>query len=324
MERIILDTDIGSDVDDAFALALALHSPELRIDAVTTVYGDTALRARIAARLIQLAGVGDVPVYAGLGSPLLRKRPVVWFGHEGKGVPDLHLGMSGVRPGRAVEAIVSTVMSNPCEITVVAIGPLTNLAAALIVEPSLAERVKRIIVMGGAVGLGSAAPLVEAVEHNFKCDPEAAMIVLESGSPITLIGLDVTRRVFLERQHLRLMRDAGGRLGGVLADLVDEWWAVRAADRSNLHDPLALGVAIQPGFVTTRKMRVWVDYQSHDLAGAAIAREAEESPVSVAVDVEPDRFLAFMMARVCGSCPTPPACGDPVSVHKAPGMQPQT
>jgi len=309
MERLLLDTDIGSDADDAMALALALNSPELKIEAVTTVYGDTILRARIAARLMQLAGREDIPVYPGINLPLLRKRPVVWFGHEGEGVPGLQGELPSLRNGRAVEAIVSTIIANPGEITVVAIGPLTNLAAAIVVEPSVAERVKRIIIMGGVVGCGGAFSPADPIEHNFKCDPEAAAVVLGAGSPITLVGLDVTRRVLFESHHARMLRDSGGVLGRVLADLIEGWWRARQVQASNMHDPLALGLAIDPTFVSTKRMKVWVDCQSSDLAGAIIAREARDSLVDVAVDVDPMRFLAFMLERICGDRPRSPRGG---------------
>src|SRR5262245_10424073 len=144
--RIVLDTDIGTDVDDALALALALASPEIELVAVTTVAGDTTLRARIAARLLALAGRDDIPVYPGCARALSSPGGFAWFGHEGDGILDGSRDAVSGEP--AVDALLRLFGSGD-EIELVAIGPLTNVAVALEREPAFARRVARLTVMGG-------------------------------------------------------------------------------------------------------------------------------------------------------------------------------
>ena len=144
--RIVLDTDIGTDVDDALALALALASPELELVAITTVAGDTTVRARIAARLLALAGRRDVPVHAGSARSLATPGGFAWFGHEGEGILD---GTPDAIAGEpAVDALLRLFREDGA-LELVAIGPLTNLAVALERDPTFACRVSRLTVMGG-------------------------------------------------------------------------------------------------------------------------------------------------------------------------------
>ena len=190
-QQILLDTDIGTDVDDCLALALILASPEVTLTAVTTVYGDARLRGRMVLKLLALRGVSDVPVVAGAERPLLGRPPVYWAGHEGQGLLTPEDESAGAMHGgashqpseeHAVDLIVRTVMAHPGEITLIAIGPLTNVALALLKEPRLATNLAGLTVMGGVVG-GAGALHLPWVEHNFRCDPEAAQIVLASGAP---------------------------------------------------------------------------------------------------------------------------------------------
>src|SRR5262249_27868961 len=168
--RIVLDTDIGSDVDDALALGLALASPELDLVAVTTVSGDTTVRARIAARLLALAGRADVPVYAGCSEPLGGGAGFAWFGHEGEGLLDGARG--AVAPEHAVDALLRLFREQD-GLELVTIGPLTNVAEALERDPALARRVVRLTAMGGwlrevAIGGNRLPP---AVDYNLCSDP---------------------------------------------------------------------------------------------------------------------------------------------------------
>ena len=187
-ERIILDTDIGTDVDDALAVALAALSPELTVEGITTVYGDVALRARMAVKILRLLGREDIPVLAGAEHVLLRNRPLWWLGHEGDGLLTAEDANLPFDPRHAVDFIIQTVMDNPGEITLVAIGPFTNLAIALAREPRLAENVKNVIIMGGSARLGANGMELEYIDHNVKCDPESAALLFTAGLAHTLHG----------------------------------------------------------------------------------------------------------------------------------------
>ena len=178
--RLILDTDIGTDVDDCLALAVILGSPELQLEGVTCVYGDVQLRARMVLELLRLAGRDDVPVMLGVELPLLRRRPVFWPGHEGKGLLETAEATVAPAPEHAVDYLVRTIMENPGEIHLLAVGPLTNVALAMQREPRLAERLGHLTIMGGA-GRGPGQYGLPSAEHNVKCDPEAAHVVLIGG-----------------------------------------------------------------------------------------------------------------------------------------------
>src|SRR3954453_7876576 len=180
--RVILDTDIGTDVDDCLALALILGSPELRLEGITCVYGDVALRARMARRLLELRGRGEVPVLQGAHEPLLGLRPVYWEGHEGQGLvnPDDDTPDTGEN---AVDYLVRTILENPEEIHLVAIGPLTNVALAFKRDPRVVRDLAHLTIMGGVMR-GPQSLHLPYVEHNIRCDPEAAHIVLSAGAPV--------------------------------------------------------------------------------------------------------------------------------------------
>ncbi|BCW49960.1 nucleoside hydrolase [Arthrobacter sp. StoSoilB13] len=199
--RIILDTDIGSDVDDALALALIFGSPEAELLGVTTVYGDTLLRARLAKRFGKLSG-RDIAVYQGIASPK-SGREVWWPGHEGS----LHEGLPQeiIESEDAVAYLVREVANHPGEIDVMAIGPLTNIAAALEADPAFERNVRHLWIMGGAFGTGE-------TEHNFRSDDQAARTVFASSLNITVTGLEVTRQVEMRRDQLELI--AAGRPAG--------------------------------------------------------------------------------------------------------------
>jgi purine nucleosidase len=250
--RLLFDTDIGSDVDDALALGLILASPaELELVAVTTVAGDTALRARIAAGLLGLAERCDVEVFAGEGRPLLRAADrFAWFGHEKRCVVDAAPApiASETAPERIVRAAREV-----ADLEIALVGPMTNLARALALDPGLPGRVAGITIMGGHVrevriGEHRCDP---GIDYNLCSDPEASMAVLGAGFRTTLVTADVTLRTWLRRERLAAL-DAGGGLARALADQVRIWEPVQrglftglggTVDADNvafLHDPLAL------------------------------------------------------------------------------------
>lgn len=184
--RLVVDTDIGTDVDDCLALAFVLGSPELSLEGVTCVYGDVGLRARMVLKLLRLADRVEVPVMLGSAQTLLGVRSVYWPGHEGVGLLEPDDVALVPAPEHAVDYLVRTVMESPGQIHLLAIGPLTNVALAFRREPRLAERLAHLTVMGGALRGPSRLDLPYA-EHNFRCDPEAAQVVLAAGAPTTLV-----------------------------------------------------------------------------------------------------------------------------------------
>jgi len=265
--RIVLDTDIGTDVDDALALALALASPEIELVAVTTVSGDTALRARIAARLLALGGRADVPVYAGCTRPLGGGAGFAWFGHEGDGILDGSRDAIASEP--AADALVRLCRQEQ-GLELVAVGPLTNVAHALERAPDLAERIVRLTVMGGwlrGVVVGE-NPLPPAVDYNLCADPVASRRVLAAGIPTRLVPADVTVRVWLTESDVVALERSALPLHGALARAVRVWSPLQrdlfaglgaplpAENAAFLHDPLALACAHDETFCTLEELPI--------------------------------------------------------------------
>lgn len=302
MKKIILDTDIGTDVDDALALALAIKSrKDIDLRAVTTVHGDVNLRARIALKMLKLAGLEHIPVAAGISSPLIRDRPILgWTGHEGKGFLTTEDEILKPCKTHAVDLIISEVMSMRGEITLVAIGPLTNIAAAIIREPQIIYSVKEVVIMGGALRLfdGLNIPLLE---HNIRCDPEAARIVFSSGMPITMVPLDVTLRVYIGRKDLERISVTKTPLTDAIVLMVKHYLDFMGRDYTWLHDPLALAVAIDISLVKAIDVKILVETQGEYTTGQTIALpvKSDERPIKVCIDVDEKRFKEFFMDRIC-------------------------
>lgn len=259
--RIILDTDMGSDVDDALCLALALAAPELELVAVTHVCGDTRLRAQISRRLLDLAGRTDVPVYAGRSRPLGGGDRFVWFGHEGVGILDG--AATPIPDADAVDVLCGSFRAGG-DLELVTVGPLTNVAAALAAEPGLAGRIRRLTLMGGyvrgATYGGVAFP--PAYDYNLCADPDAAVRVLSAGIPTRMIPIDVTMQVWLAERDVRAMAASSSGLHNALARAVRRWSPGMNAslvgagadpgidNAAFLHDPLALACAYDESFCT--------------------------------------------------------------------------
>jgi purine nucleosidase len=298
--RIILDTDIGTDVDDCLALALILGSPELALAGITCVYGDVDLRARMILKLLRLRGVEGVPVFAGARRPLLGKRAIYWAGHEGEGL--LAPGDEALTPapGDAVAFIVRTVMDHPGQIHLLAIGPLTNVALALLREPRLAGQLAGLTVMGG-VCRGPGSLDLPVVEHNIRCDPEAAHVVLAAGAPLALVPLDVTTRVRIGPDGVARLRAAGTPFHAAVADQVERYPRFRERGHTFLHDPLAVAAAIAPDLVEYRELNVVVELAGEHTAGATLMRAptaATPGNALVALGVDAPRAEEFVVERL--------------------------
>ena len=217
--RVIIDTDPG--VDDAAALLLALASDELSIDMLTTVYGngDVENCTRNALTLLDIAGRSDIPVYKGVNFPLLRDvtYSVHVHGDNAFGGITFDAPSRNVEDKHAAQAIVDHVMANPGAITLIALGPLTNVALALTLEPAIAQNLKELILMGGAVlTYGNASEVSTA---NLWHDPEAAAIVYRSGAPIVQVGLDVCRDVLISEEEYSQIQEAGTPTTNMLVNI---------------------------------------------------------------------------------------------------------
>ncbi len=298
--RVIFDTDIGTDVDDILALAEILTSPELELAGVTCVYGDVLLRARMARKVLALRGCPDVPVCVGAQKPLLGLRPVYWAGHEGKGLLSPEDEALQPSPEHAVDFIVREVMANPGRIHLIAVGPLTNVALAFLREPRLAENLAHLTIMGGAVR-GPGALHLPYAEHNIKCDPEAAHVVLSAGAPVTLVPLDVTTQVRIRPEGVTRIRAGGTPFHEAIAGQVEAYPPFKARGWTHLHDPLAVASLIRRDLMGLEALHIDVELDSRHAAGATLARTpAEGAPANaeVALAVDADAFETFLPGRI--------------------------
>ncbi|NED99438.1 nucleoside hydrolase [Phytoactinopolyspora halotolerans] len=257
---VILDTDIGSDVDDLLALVLLANERSVDLLGVATVYGDVMLRAQLARRALRLLGRDDVPVHVGEERPL-SGRDVWWGGHEGDGVD----GLAGeeISAVGGVDALLAAARRHPGELVVVAIGPLTNVATALRREPSWASQVRRLVIMGGEFARGEP-------EHNLRSDDAAAATVLGAGIPSTYVGLDVTTTVPFDDADLDAVT-ASGSAGAMLVDAqVRRWWQRLGSSSCHPHDPLAVLAMLEPSLFSWRAGG-WKVIEDGPEAGALIS-----------------------------------------------------
>ena len=300
LKTIILDTDIGTDVDDCLALALCLASSELKLTAVTTVYGDTQLRARMVLKLLALRGVNAVPVAAGAEKPLLDRGPVYWEGHEGQGLLTPEDSALAPVTEHASDLIARVAMARPGEIILIAIGPLTNIAVAMLKEPRLARALGGLVIMGGVVG-GTGALHLPWTEHNFRADPEAAQIVLASGAPIAIVPLDVTTQVRIRPVGVARLAAADTPFHVAVANQVRQYPPYRDRGWTYLHDPLAVATVIRPELFRWESLHAVVEAGGTHTAGKLLVKLPSESTpataeVALGVNVAPAE--AFIIGRL--------------------------
>lgn len=288
---VILDTDIGDDIDDALALAFALQSPELDVRAVVTVLQHRERRADLAWKILKLYSREDVPVGMGAEQPLLtpprhgevRQTAALAAGDR---LPD-------ARRRNGLELYLETCLKSPRKVTILAYGPLTNVALALKAEPRLAGRIERLVLMNGVF-------FRPRVEYNTERDPEAAAIVFSSGLPIVAVGLDVTMRCQLEPHDMERLGASSLPSVRFLRELIGIWQGGRPDRRPILHDPLAVAVAFQPDLVKFQRGRVEVETRGTPdrTYGMTLFRPDPKGWVEVAAEVEARRFLDLFMERV--------------------------
>lgn len=303
--RIVLDTDLamgapGSDIDDGFALALALGDPDIALDLVTTVAGNTDVvtATALTLELLHRCGRPDVAVHRGASRALLHP-------HDRPGTVPAEVPAREPAGELAAAALVAHVLANPGRITLVAIGPLTNVALAMRLHPGLAPALHRLVVMGGEF-LSASHDRAMPGEFNLWCDPEAARIVLETtaqaGKVVEFVGLDVTRQVRISREEADRMAGSdrpftafAGEYTAAWIDQLDPRYAVPPGTCA-LHDPLAVAAVTRPDLLTWRAAHVEVETGDR-LRGVALADfDAGVPNARVAVAVDAAGFRAHFAA----------------------------
>ena len=325
--RIIIDTDPG--IDDAMAIFLALRSPELKVEAITPVAGNVPLDLTLpnALRLLEIAKRRDIPVAAGASHPLVRRLATAGHVHGVNGLAGVEFPEPRIKPvhDTAPELIRHIVREDPHEITIVAIGPLTNVALALRADPEIASMIHAIVIMGGSLSGGNMTP---AAEFNLYVDPEAARIVFDANIPLTMVGLDVTRKCLVHEQHIQQLEAAKNAVsqaaGKILRATYERMRKGGEVTDIALHDALAVASLIDPGVITRKDYYVEVEtfgewtagetigYDGHgpirksaQMETSAPAPPPAEIPykpnAQVAVGVDPDRFFHLLISRLTGS-----------------------
>jgi inosine-uridine nucleoside N-ribohydrolase len=301
---IILDCDPGH--DDAIAILLALASPELELVAITTVSGNSTLDKTTAnaLRVLEFAGRGDIPVYAGADRPFLREQDVAAHVHGESGLdgPDLPPPAGAAQEQGAVDFIAAELRARSGRLTLVPTGPLTNIGLLLALHPDV--RPERVVLMGGSIGEGNRTP---AAEFNIWADPEAAQRVFAAGFDLTMVGLDVTHRALIKDEHTERLRSSG-RIGSMVAELMDfysRFHRSRYPDLagSPMHDPVCIAHLVQPGLMTVRDAFIEVDCSHGPSWGRTNVdwrgREHFGPPnAKVGVDIDGAAFAELIVERV--------------------------
>jgi inosine-uridine nucleoside N-ribohydrolase len=278
---IILDTDIGTDIDDAFALALALSTPEIDLRGVTTVSSDAWGRALIACRFLHAAGRGEIPVAAGRPARAVpESKGQYLYGREG-GFPNRPVAEP------AAEFLYRKFAAEPGKITLVTIGDLTNAGRLLADHPEAKPWIKRIVLMGGAVRVGYNGKPPAGWEWNIRSDIKAAQVVFASGVPLVVAPVDATMVRLEEPQRARIF-DSGTVLGRELKALYTLWGKTTPV----LFDPVALTLSFRENFCTLEDLRLEVDSEG-------VTRETGGKPnARVALAIRKDDFLRWYIDRI--------------------------
>jgi purine nucleosidase len=304
--RILLDCDPGQ--DDAIAILLAVASAEIEIAAITTVAGNVGLplTTRNALRVLALAGRKDIPVYAGCARPILRPLETAEYVHGKSGLDGAALPepTTEVAAGHAVDVIVDEIMRQPAgAVTLCPIGPLTNVALAIVKQPEIVPRLKEVVLMGGAMELGN---VTAAAEFNIFVDPHAARVVFESGVPIVMLGLDVTHKALVTDERLTQIKAIGTPVATACAGLLDffnrydkERYHVPGAP---LHDPCVIAYLLAPELFSGRHINVEIETQSPLTLGMTVAdwwRVTDRAPNAMFIGgVDREGFYGLLSERL--------------------------
>jgi len=306
LRHFLIDTDTAS--DDAVALVMALNYPDVQVEAITVVAGNVPLKLGVQNALYTVEQCqSDVPVYAGLAKPLLRPLQTAQFIHGQDGMGEIGLPLHGrvPAPGHGVDMIIDTIHRFGGDITLVTLGPLTNIAVALHRDPQIAKLVKRCVVMGG-IGLGH-GNIVPAAEYNIWVDPEAAKIVFESGLPITMVGWDVSQKYATfddeQAEELRSLSSLGEFCVSIQAYLRRFGVEKLGLPGFDLPDPIAMAVALDPSVATlTKHLHVAIETQSELTRGATVVDHMGitdyEPNADVVLQASRKRFIEILYAAV--------------------------
>lgn len=291
IRRIVIDTDIGDDIDDALAIVLALNSPELEVIGLTTVYKNTSLRTKLALQLLKAYGRLDIPVATGIGRPMISETdtesiPCQWAEEYHAIDPNCEQ--------HAVDFLIDQVRRDP-DVTILAIGPLTNVACAMMKAPEV-MRQANIVLMGG---MHSAF----YPEWNIVCDPEAAQIVFNSASKLTMIGLDVTLKCRLTQSDVDRIKLAGKSETDFLSRLLSQWM-----DSSKhlpiLHDPLTVAYLSHPDLLEFAPKKISVECKGEFTRGMTVEHRdvffdrPMDTNVTAAVNVDSEAFIQLFLQRL--------------------------
>jgi inosine-uridine nucleoside N-ribohydrolase len=315
-QLVIVDTDIGDDIDDAFALALLLDSPEIKLLGITTAFGDTELRARLVERYLSAVGRGDIPVAAGIETPATNHFTQAAYAKRGatllgdncmtrlvsvsqmpipKREKDRYNACEKDRHD-AVGFILRSAKAYPGQITLIAIGPLFNQQAAIARDAATFRKLKRVVMMGGSVyrgydggNAGAAAP--PSPEWNIRCDPAGARALLASGVPVFMMPLDSTQ-IHLSLRELGTIFSHGSPLSDQLTLLYHQWTGAGAWGMPTLFDPVAASYAIRPELCPTKPMHLEVDDQGYTKPGTG------EPNAEVCLQADEQGFREFLLKRI--------------------------
>jgi purine nucleosidase len=320
--KIIFDTDPGT--DDAMALMLALNSPELDIRAITVVPGNVTAQQGLenALRMVSLANRCDIPIAAGAQHPLFQKLITAEFWHGKNGLANIELPPSKCKVDATYgpDLIIRMVHAQPHELTLVPVGPLTNIALAILKDPAIVPLVKEVIIMGGSITGGNVNAAAEANIYN---DPEAAQIVFQAGWPLTMVGLDVGDKTLLSRKHLAQLSQSHGSINDFMVQIAT--YLIGLSDKfgesgTPMYDPLAVGVAIDATLVKAPEMHVDVETRGEFTRGETVANrrglvernvlhgdryviegaDKVQPNAKVCTEIDADRFLQMFVTRIRG------------------------
>ncbi|MEM7140591.1 MAG: nucleoside hydrolase [Actinomycetota bacterium] len=264
--RMLIDTDTAS--DDAVALVMALRHPEVTVEAITVGCGNVGLDQAVQNALytVELCG-SDVPVFAGAARPMMRTLETAQYVHGADGMGDCGLPLSGrtPTPGRGCDVIVDTILGSPGQITLVTLGPLTNVALAVMRAPEIVDAVDRVVVMGGT-GVHGPGNVSAMAEYNFWADPEAAQIVTRSGLPLEFVGWDISiGSAVVDAERHEAMKAMGTTFADFavnISQVVREFAMSTGLEGDDLPDPIAMAHAIDPS--RSEVSRLWVDVMVGD------------------------------------------------------------
>jgi purine nucleosidase len=320
--RVIIDTDPGT--DDAMAIILALNSPEFKVEALTVVPGNVEAKQGLenALKIVSLAGRCDVLVAGGAQHPLNQKLITAQFWHGKNGLADVELPPAKCKADHRFgpDLIIEMVHKYPHEITLIPVGPLTNIALAVSKDPSIAFLVKDIVIMGGSISGGNVNGAAEANIYN---DPEAAQIVFNAGWMVTMVGSDVGERTLITRKYLAELQSSHGPESDFIAKIADFY--LTRSEKSGyagaaMYDPLAVGIALDSSLGTLKEMHIDVETKGEFTRGETVANRMGSNEKNVlrgdhyeiegAIELKPnarvclasdaDRFLQMFVSRIRG------------------------